>query len=149
MQQTMLIGRVGNDVRFFDNGKVPFASVSVAENQYYRDKETGERKQYTTWIPVIGYGTKAEFMRDYLKKGNRIGISGVWRNLHYEKDGKKQYQLALRLQEVQFCDSKVISGQETFDEAANDGFVHVGPTNQPFGEDFSMPSYIPGLDDEE
>jgi hypothetical protein len=93
MQQTMLVVRVGNDVRFFNNGKVPFACVSVCENQYYKDKETGEKKNCATWITVIGYGPKAEFI--------------------------------------------------------NDGFVHIEIANQPFGTDFSMPSYIPGLDDEE
>lgn len=149
MQQTMLIARVGNDVRFFDNGRVPFAIVSVAENQYYKEKSSGEKKQYTTWIPLIGYGSKAEFMRDYLKKGIRIGISGVWKNMVYEKDGKKQYQLVLRLKDVQFCDSKVTAEQGTNNEAENEGFVHVEPTNQPFGADFSMPSYIPELDNEE
>lgn len=149
MQQTMLIVRVGNEVRFFNNGKVPFAIVSVAENQLYRDKETGERKQYTTWIPVIGYGPKAEFMRDYLRKGSRIGITGIWKNMINERDGKKQYQLALRLKDVQFLDSKVVAEPGADNEAEEDGFIHVESTNQPFGADFSMPSYVPDLDDEE
>lgn len=153
MQQTMFIVRVGNDVRFFNNGKVPFACVSVAENQYYRDRETGNRKQYTTWIPVIGYGSKAEFMRNHLIKGSLIGISGIWRNMISEKDGKKQYWLALRLQDVKFLSKTAaeqdLNAEELKSKVENDGFVHVETTNQPFGEDFSMPAYVPGLDDEE
>jgi len=141
MQQFMCIGRVGSDVRFYDNGSVPFASVSIADNQYYKDKDTGERKQITTWIPVVGYRSKAEFMRDYIKKGSLLCVSGTWKNTSYEKDGETRYQTVLRLDKVQFCDSK--AQEQGADE---DGFIPVNP-NEPFGMDFSMPSYIPGLDE--
>lgn len=58
MQQFMLVGRVGNNVSYFDSGKTPVARVSIADNIQYRDPDTGERKQYTTWIPVIGFGQR-------------------------------------------------------------------------------------------
>lgn len=142
MQQFMCIGRVGNAVRYYNNGSVPFATVSVAENQYYKDKESDERKQITTWIPVVGYGKKADFMRDYLKKGSKICFSGTWKNSTYEKDGEKRYQMVLRLDQVEFCGSKSKSDEDV----ADDAFIPVSDMNQPFGDDFEMPSYVPGLD---
>lgn len=150
MQQFMVVGRVGSEVKFFDKGSVPFASVSLAENQYYKDKDTGEKKQYTTWFPVVGYKSKAEFMRNYLKVGSKVAITGVWKNMSYEKDGKKYNQMALRLSQVEFCDTKakVVTKNDVVEQNSNDGFVRIEQDN-PFGADFNMPSYVPGVDDED
>jgi len=142
MQKFMCIGRVGSNVKYFNNGRVPFATVSIAEHQYYKDKENDERKQITTWIPVVGYGKKADFMRDYLKKGIKVGFSGTWKNSTYEKDGETRYQMVLRIDQVEFCGSK----PKTDGDAVEDPFIPEAEMDQPFGDDFEMPSFVPGLD---
>lgn len=106
MQQFMLVGRVGNNVSYFDSGKTPVARVSIADNITYRDSETGEKKQYTTWIPIVGFGQRAEFMKNHLQKGSMVAITANWRNNVYEKEGETHYDMICVLRDVQFCESK-------------------------------------------
>lgn len=106
MQQFMVIGRVGSDVKFSNAGKTAYARISIADNETYVDSKTKERKQHTTWIPVVGYGSKADFMNQYLKKGMRIAVSGVWINKEITKDGEKFTELVVRAEKIEFLDNK-------------------------------------------
>lgn len=142
MQQFMMIGRIGGDIQYYcGEEKVPYARMSVADNTFYRDA-TGERHQFTSWIPVVGFGGKADFMHKYLKKGMLICLTGEWRNHIFDKDGERRYAMELKLGRTQFCDMKGKADIAGSDDP--DGGQEFMDTNtSPFGEDFDMPSYIP------
>ena len=69
-----LIGNLGKDPEMttLDNGK-RIARVSLATKEYYGDK--GKDAQ-TQWHNLVAWDGKAEFMSQYLKKGQEIAIQG-------------------------------------------------------------------------
>lgn len=76
LNRVELIGHLGKDpeIRVFRDG-TPNASISVATTEYYKDKETGERKDITQWHNITVIGKKADFCKEYLKKGSFVFIS--------------------------------------------------------------------------
>ena len=74
--RAILLGRLGNDP---DVGVIPgtqtvAAKLSIATTEKWRDKQSGEQKEKTTWHNVKAYGRTAEVIRDYLKKGALVYI---------------------------------------------------------------------------
>ena len=57
-------------------------------------------------------GKTAEFISKYLRKGNRIGVSGRLRSGSYEKDGQRYYTLEVVATRVDFADSKAAEATE-------------------------------------
>lgn len=91
--RAILLGRLGNDP---DVGVIPgtqtvAAKLSIATTEKWRDKQSGEQKEKTTWHNVKAYGRTAEVIRDYLKKGALVYIEGSMQNDKYQKDGKDVY----------------------------------------------------------
>jgi single-strand DNA-binding protein len=87
-----LIGYLGSDVQCLalSTGR-KVARVSLATNEYYRDK-TGERTKRTEWHNLAAWGSVAERMERDLVKGMRIVIDGKLVHRSYsDKNGKKRY----------------------------------------------------------
>lgn len=75
--------------RFLPSGQ-SVLNVSVANNQGFGEKQT------TLFIRVAVWGKKAESgLIDYLKKGQKILISGELTQREYEKDGQTKVSLEL------------------------------------------------------
>ena len=90
--QVQLIGRLGKDpeVKQFEDGKTK-ASMSVATNGYYLDKE-GERVENTQWHHVVTWGNNAKIAEKYLKKGSELAVQGRLEYYSYDdKEGQKKY----------------------------------------------------------
>jgi single-strand DNA-binding protein len=101
-----LIGlcRLGRDaeVRYSPDG-TPVAAFSAAYN--HGRKVDGE--QPTQWIDCTLWGTRAEKLADYLKKGTQIEIIGEPCVETFEKrDGSPGWKLAVRIDDLQFAGSR-------------------------------------------
>lgn len=92
LNRVELIGHLGQapEMRAFPNG-TSVATLSVATTEYYKDKETGERKDITQWHNIQITGKKADFASQFLKKGSMVFISGKLNYRAYEKDGQKRF----------------------------------------------------------
>ena len=96
-----LIGRLGNtpEINTFGENKKK-ASVSIATNYYYQDKE-GNKQETTTWHQLVAWGTTANYFEKYLKKGQRIMVEGRLNNRSWEdKEGVKRYITEVDVQNV-------------------------------------------------
>ena len=85
-----LMGFLGNDaeVRTGKNDS-KFTTISLATSIRYKDKESGEYKQFTEWHRCIVFGKLGEFAAT-LKKGAHIDIEGKIRHFEYTpKKAKK------------------------------------------------------------
>lgn len=72
-----LIGNITKDVECkASNGGTKYASFSVAVNQPWKDKVTGEKKESVTFINIMAFGQLAEIAGAYLKKGSPVFIRG-------------------------------------------------------------------------
>lgn len=90
-------GSVGNDPdhRIFDNG-FQVCSFSLANNEYWKDKKTGDPVKKTTWIKVKGFNTMAEAFRDELKKGSRVLVIGsLSENIWTDKNDQKRREIEI------------------------------------------------------
>lgn len=93
LNQVTLLGNVANvDIKSFNNGgKV--ANISMATNETWKDRETGEKKQKTQWhnVKVTSQNTVEKYVQPYIGKGDRILICGELEYRKYEKDGETKY----------------------------------------------------------
>lgn len=92
ISETTLLGNAGMDptVRYMPDGTC-VATLSVATNSTWKDKNTGQKQQRTEWHRVVFYDSKAENVRDYVNQGDRLYIKGENRTRSWEKDGIKRY----------------------------------------------------------
>ena len=81
-----IIGNLGRDpeIQVTDDRKV--ASLSVATNRRWQDRE-GEWHQATDWVPVVVFGPLAELAEEQLGTGSYGYIKGRIRTSRFEKDG--------------------------------------------------------------
>lgn len=92
INKVTLIGRLGADpeVRVLEGG-VAVARLSVATNEYYKDKE-GNLQETTEWHNVVAWRDLAERAEKQLKKGNMVYVEG---KISYRKytaqDGQEKY----------------------------------------------------------
>lgn len=86
------IGRIGSDpdVRFMPNGDAVM-SFSIACDDSYRDKQSGDKIEKTEWVRCVAFRQTAEFLGEWLRKGARIHVCGKLKTREYEKDGVKHY----------------------------------------------------------
>lgn len=71
-----LIGRLGNDpeIRHLEGG-VAVARISLATNEYYKDKD-GNPQETTEWHNVVMWRDLAERAEKQLKKGSLVFVEG-------------------------------------------------------------------------
>ena len=107
INKVILIGTLGRDpeMRYLPNGNA-VCSVSIATDEGYKDRNTGQQVDKTEWHRVEAFGRLAEIMGDYLKKGSKIYVEGKLRTDEYEKDGIKRYSTKIIANEMTMLDTR-------------------------------------------
>jgi single-strand DNA-binding protein len=112
VNKAIIIGNLGKDpeVRFTGPGNA-VANFTVATNEKWTDKASGQPQERTEWHRVVVWGKQAEHCGQYLKKGRPVYVEGriqtrEWTN----KDGVKQYTTEIVANQVVFLGSKGDSG---------------------------------------
>ena len=96
------IGVLGKDpdLRYTQQGKA-VAEVSIAvKDPYIKDKSKD-----TDWINIIFWDKKAEVIGNYLRKGDKIGITGKMKTQIWEKDGEKRYKTYILAEQLYFINN--------------------------------------------
>ena len=118
LNKVLLIGRLGADpeIKQMVNGK-NVARFSLATDQTWKDKNTGEKKQKTEWHRVVIFNEGlVNVIQQYLKKGSQVYIEGQlstrkWRD---EKSGQDKYSTEVVLQgynsSLTMLGGKIING---------------------------------------
>lgn len=89
--QVQLIGRLGMDPNSKQVNQSVKTTFTLATNTVYRDSE-GNKKTMTDWHNIIAWGNLAQTMDQYLKKGDKVGVSGRLVTRSYEdNNGVKKY----------------------------------------------------------
>ena len=76
MNKTHLIGRLGRDPVGGRNAKGCYANFSLATNEYWHDRTTGERIEHTEWHHLVCYDRLAESALELLVKGSEVYVEG-------------------------------------------------------------------------
>lgn len=116
INKVILIGTLGRDpeMRYLPNGNA-VCSASLATDEGYKDRNTGQQVDKTEWHRVEAFGRLAEVMGEYLKKGSKIYVEGKLRTDEYEKDGIKRYSTKIIANEMTMLDSRNAGGDNMGD----------------------------------
>ena len=103
-----LIGNLGSDpeIKFLDNG-TGVVNVSLATNENYKDKTTGEKVEHTEWHRLVVWGRQAEVLNQYTTKGSKIFVEGSLQTRKWEdKEGITRYTTEVKVRNFSFLDKK-------------------------------------------
>ena len=103
-----LIGNLGSDpeINFLDNG-TGVVNVSLATNESYKDKTSGEKVEHTEWHRLVIWGRQAEVLNQYTQKGSKLFIEGSLQTRKWEdKEGITRYTTEVKVRNFDFLDKK-------------------------------------------
>lgn len=93
--KVILIGNLGQDPRLhLTKNSEKIATFSLATDEIWKDKNTGEKKTKTEWHRVVILNDKlSEIAHKYLKKGCKIMVEGQLRTREWldDKSTNKHY----------------------------------------------------------
>lgn len=102
------IGRLGKDPesRSLPSGSA-VCNFNIAVGKSWKDKDSGEKKEQTEWVPIVAFGKLAEICVQYLKKGMQVYVSGDFRTRKWQdKEGKDRYSTEVVIDQMQMLGSK-------------------------------------------
>lgn len=131
MNKVVLMGRLTKDpdVRWTQGqNQTCVARYTLAVDR--RVKKTNESQQTADYISMVSFGSQAEFIEKYIKKGTKIVISGhIQTGSYTNKDGVKVYTTDVITESVEFAESKKAAGENAQNtqepQTDSDGFMNV------------------------
>jgi single-strand DNA-binding protein len=94
VNKVILLGTLGKDpeLKYTPQGTA-VAKFSMATNESYKDKQSGEWKERTEWHNIVCWQRTAEVAAEYLKKGSKAYIEGriTTRSWDDKETGQKKY----------------------------------------------------------
>lgn len=99
-----LFGNLGADPELKLTAKGPLLKMRLATEQSWRNKETNAKEKRTEWHSLTLFGSRAEALAKFLRKGTRLMVTGHLRTDSYEKEGQKHYRTEVIVDEVRFGD---------------------------------------------
>ncbi len=103
VNKVILIGHLGKDpeVRYMPSGGA-VTNVTLATNESWKDKQTGELQERTEWHMVVFFGRLAEIAGEYLRKGRQVYIEGRLQTRKWQdKNGMDRYTTEIVASEMQ------------------------------------------------
>lgn len=108
INKVILIGNLGQDpeTRGMPSGG-SVTNVSLATDESYKDKSTGQIVPKTEWHRVVFFNRLAEIAYEYLKKGSKVYIEGRLQTRKWQdQSGSDRYTTEIVANEMQMLDGK-------------------------------------------
>lgn len=143
VNKVILVGTCGKDpeTRYMPSGGA-ITSVSVATNESWKDKQTGQKQERTEWHNITFFGRLAEIAGEYLKKGSQVYIEGSLRTEKWQdKQGQDRYTTKVIASEMQMLGGRPGGGGDFSAPAQQQSQPQ--PANQPAPIDDSFDDDIP------
>ena len=103
INKVILVGNLGGDpeTRYMPSGSA-VTNITVATNESWKDKQTGEQKDRTEWHKVAMFNRLAEVAAEYLRKGSQVYIEGKLRTRKWQdKNGQDRWTTEIVADEMQ------------------------------------------------
>jgi len=122
LNRVMLIGNLGKDPEIrYTAGGTAVASFSVATTEKWKDKQ-GQQQAETEWHNIVVWNKLAEICGDYLKKGNKVYLSGKIKTRKWQdKDGNDRYTTEIVADDMKMLDGKPSNNQDGYTPPADQG----------------------------
>ena len=103
INKVIIVGNLGGDpeTRYMPSGSA-VTNITVATNESWKDKQTGEQKDRTEWHKVAMFNRLAEIAAEYLRKGSQVYIEGKLRTRKWQdKNGQDRWTTEIIADEMQ------------------------------------------------
>ncbi|WP_069384003.1 single-stranded DNA-binding protein [Halomonas caseinilytica] len=129
-------GRLGADpeVRFLQSGD-PVANLRLAVGKQWRDRQSGQKQEATSWINCVAFKKTAELAQQYLTKGAQIRVTCEMRERQWQdQQGNNRNAVEFVIREMQF-----LGGGQQQGGAPQGGQRQGAPAGQPGNPGGSYP----------
>jgi len=112
INKVIIVGNLGGDpeTRYMPSGSA-VTNLTVATNESWKDKQTGEQKDRTEWHKVAMFNRLAEIAAEYLRKGSQVYIEGKLRTRKWQdKSGQDRWTTEIIADEMQMLGGRGGSG---------------------------------------
>jgi len=102
VNKVILVGRLGRDpeLKYTASG-TPFCRFSLATDDTWNDKGSGERQERTEWHSIVAWDRLAEICNQYLTKGKLVYIEGSLQTREWDdQDGNKRKTTEIRARDL-------------------------------------------------
>ncbi len=123
INKVIIVGNLGQDpeTRYMPSGAA-VTNFTVATNESWKDKQTGEQKDRTEWHRVAMFNRLAEIAAEYLRKGSQVYIEGKLRTRKWQgQDGNDRYTTEIIADEMQMLGGRGGGGGGSFDGGQGGG----------------------------
>ena len=137
VNKVIILGNLGQDpeIKYTADGTA-IDNLSIATNETWKDKKTGEKQQKTEWHRVVAFKRLAEIMGEYLKKGSSVYIEGKIQTRKWDdKDGVTRYTTEIVARELQMLGSKGDDQKSGPSAGAGNPVSDPGPPDEDFDDD--------------
>jgi single-strand DNA-binding protein len=102
VNKVILIGRLGRDPEMKYTGTgTPFCRFSIATDDSWTDKTSGERQERTEWHNIVVWDRLAEICNEYLRKGRLVYIEGALQTREWDdQEGNKRKITEVRARDM-------------------------------------------------
>jgi single-strand DNA-binding protein len=136
INKVILVGNLGGDpeTRYMPSGSA-VTNITVATNESWKDKQTGEQKDRTEWHKVAMFNRLAEVAAEYLRKGSQVYIEGKLRTRKWQdKSGQDRWTTEIIADEMQMLGGRGGGGSAPMNSGQDAGPPSAAP--QPGPDDF-------------
>jgi len=149
INKVILVGTCGKDpeTRYMPSGGA-VTSISVATNESWKDKASGEKQERTEWHNITFFNRLAEIAGEYLKRGAQVYIEGSLRTEKWQdKQGNDRYTTKIIANEMQMLGGRSqqdFSGSQQGNQQQNYSHPQQSQPQQmaPVGETFDGCNYF-------
>ena len=116
INKAIIVGTLGKDpdVKYTAGGSA-VVNVTVATNETWKDKNTGEKIEKTEWHRIVVFGKLAEICAQYLKKGSQVYFEGKIQTRKWQdQSGQDRYTTEIVANEMQ-----MLGGRQNNTDGAN------------------------------
>ena len=108
VNKVIIVGTLGQDpdVKYTTSGSA-VVNISVATNESWKDKTTGENVEKTEWHRIVIFGKLADIASQYLKKGSQAYFEGKIQTRKWkDQTGNDRYSTEIVANEMQMLGGK-------------------------------------------
>ena len=112
INKAVIVGTLGRDpeIRYSSGGKA-VVKISVATNESWKDRQTGEAQERTQWHRIVIFGKLGEIASQYLKKGSQAYFEGrIQTSKWQDESGNDRYTTEIVANEMQMLGKRPQNG---------------------------------------
>jgi single-strand DNA-binding protein len=137
INKVILVGTLGADPDTrYTPSNAAVTNLSIATNESWKDKQSGEQIEKTEWHRVVMFNRLAEIASEYLRKGSQVYIEGKIQTRKWEdKEGKDRWTTEIVANEMQMLGARSSGGNSGAESRGEPASKSSSPASSPDSSD--------------